>query len=85
MFLDHNAVLAAMRAFYALLLAVVALAAAPAASASFADFLQNNPTYQFISEGVPGEQVLCRVGCTPRTSVRHVNSILHQHRACQRL
>ncbi|PRW44275.1 hypothetical protein C2E21_6731 [Chlorella sorokiniana] len=41
-----------MRAFCALL-TVLALAASPAAAVSFADFLQGNPGYEFISEGVP--------------------------------
>lgn len=44
-----------MRAVCALL-AVLALAAAPASGATFADFLQSNPLYEFISQGVPGAQ-----------------------------
>lgn len=44
-----------MRAICALL-AVLALAAAPASAATFADFLQSNPLYEFISQGVPGAQ-----------------------------
>lgn len=61
-------------------LAVLALAAAPASAASFADFLQNNPLYSFISEGVPGGRM--RRALAQRCSARE--QYFQQHRTGQK-